>query len=117
MADACFLSDIFKHLNYLNLALQGRDKTVIDLVEQMRAFPVKLDLFATDLSTGRMLHFPTLRKFISSPAQITDVMTDFIARLKMNFAGRLDGLVLPSEVAVFVRDPFTVALEVVMHRS
>ncbi len=29
----------------------------------------------------------------------------------MNFAGRLDGLVLPSEVAVFVRDPFTVALE------
>ncbi len=111
MADACFLSDIFKHLNYLNLALQGRDKTVIDLVEQMRAFPVKLDLFATDLSTGRMLHFPTLRKFISSPAQITDVMTDFIARLKMNFAGRLDGLVLPSEVAVFVRDPFTVALE------
>ncbi len=111
MADACFLSDIFKHLNYLNLALQGRDKTVIDLVEQMRAFPVKLDLFATDLSTGRMLHFPTLRKYISSPAQITDVMTDFIARLKMNFAGRLDGLVLPSEVAVFVRDPFTVALE------
>ncbi len=67
MADACFLSDIFKHLNDLNLALQGRDKTVIDLVEQMRAFPVKLDLFATDLSTGRMLHFPTLRKFISSP--------------------------------------------------
>ncbi len=29
----------------------------------------------------------------------------------MNFAGRLDGLVLPSEMAVFVRDPFTVALE------
>ncbi|XP_058626113.1 SCAN domain-containing protein 3-like [Onychostoma macrolepis] len=111
MADASFLSDIFKHLNDLNLALQGRDKTVIDLVEQMRAFPVKLDLFATDLSTGRMLHFPTLRKFISSPAQITDVMTDFIARLKMNCAGRLDGLVLPSEVALFVRDPFTVALE------
>uniref|UniRef100_A0A9J8BA81 C2H2-type domain-containing protein n=1 Tax=Cyprinus carpio carpio TaxID=630221 RepID=A0A9J8BA81_CYPCA len=87
MADACFLSDIFKHLNDLNLALQGRDKTVIDLVEQMRAFLVKLDLFATDLSTGRMLHFLTLRKCISSPAQITNVMTDFIARLKMNFAG------------------------------
>uniref|UniRef100_A0A8C2DHQ3 DUF4371 domain-containing protein n=1 Tax=Cyprinus carpio TaxID=7962 RepID=A0A8C2DHQ3_CYPCA len=111
MADACFLSDIFKHLNDLNLALQGRDKTAIDLVEQMCTFPVKLDLFATDLSIGRMLHFPPPRKCISSPAQITDVMTDFIARLKMNFAGRLDGLVLPTEVAVFVRDPFTVAIE------
>uniref|UniRef100_A0A8C1IF79 HAT C-terminal dimerisation domain-containing protein n=1 Tax=Cyprinus carpio TaxID=7962 RepID=A0A8C1IF79_CYPCA len=105
------LDDIFKHLNDLNLALQGRDKTAIDLVEQMCTFPVKLDLFATDLSIGRMLHFPPPRKCISSPAQITDVMTDFIARLKMNFAGRLDGLVLPTEVAIFVRDPFTVAIE------
>lgn len=111
MANVCFLSDIFKHLNDLNLGLQGRDKTVIDLVEQMRAFQVKLDLFGTDLSTGRMLHFLTLRTCISSPAQIRDVMTDFIASLKKNFAGRLDGLVLPTEVAIFARDPFTVAIE------
>uniref|UniRef100_A0A3Q3E9I4 HAT C-terminal dimerisation domain-containing protein n=1 Tax=Labrus bergylta TaxID=56723 RepID=A0A3Q3E9I4_9LABR len=85
MADVCFLSDIFKHLNDLNEGLQGRDKTVTDHLEQMRAFQVKLDFFATDLSTGRM-HFPTLRKHISSPAQITVVMTDFIERLKENFA-------------------------------
>ncbi|KAG2466847.1 FOCAD protein, partial [Polypterus senegalus] len=39
MANACFLS-IFKHLNDLNLGLQGRDKNVIDLVEHMRAFQV-----------------------------------------------------------------------------
>ncbi|KAG2458614.1 ZBT47 protein, partial [Polypterus senegalus] len=38
-------------------------------------------------------------------------MTDFIAMLKNNFAGRLDGLDLPTELAVFVRDPFTVAIE------
>uniref|UniRef100_A0A3Q3EAD9 HAT C-terminal dimerisation domain-containing protein n=1 Tax=Labrus bergylta TaxID=56723 RepID=A0A3Q3EAD9_9LABR len=85
MADVCFLSDIFKHLNDLNEGLQGRDKTVTDHLEQMRAFQVKLDFFATDLSTGRM-HFPTLRKHISSPAQITVVMTDFIERLKENFS-------------------------------
>ncbi|XP_033966902.2 uncharacterized protein [Pseudochaenichthys georgianus] len=57
-----------------------------------------------------MLHFPTLHKHITSPAQITDVMTDFIARLKENF-GQLDGLALPTEVMGFVRDPFTVAME------
>lgn len=97
MAEVCFLSDIFQH--------------IIDLVEQTRAFQVKLGLFTTDLSTGRMLHFPNLRKCIVSPAQMTDVMTDFIARLKENFAGRLDGLVLPTEVMGFARDPFTVATE------
>ena len=111
IGDVCFLSDIFKHLNDLNVGLQGRDKTVIELVEQMRAFQVKLDLFGTDLSTGRMLHFPTLCKCISSPARITAVMTDFVARLKENFADRLDGLALPTEVMCFARDPFTVAIE------
>uniref|UniRef100_A0A3Q3NFP3 HAT C-terminal dimerisation domain-containing protein n=1 Tax=Labrus bergylta TaxID=56723 RepID=A0A3Q3NFP3_9LABR len=88
-----------------------RDKTVTDLLEQMHAFQVKLDFFTTDLNTGRMLHFPTLCKRISSSAQITFVMTDFIVRLKENFAGRLDGLALPTEVMGFVRDPFTVATE------
>lgn len=86
MAYVFFLSDIFKHLNYLNVGLQGRDKTVIDLVEKMHAFHFKLGLFAMDLRTGLLLHFPTLRKCISFPAQITDVMTDFIVRLKENFA-------------------------------
>lgn len=106
------LSNIFKHLNYLNVGLQGRDKTVIDLVEKMHTFHLKLDLFATDLRTGRLLHFPMLRKCISSPAQLTDVMTDFIARLKENFAARLDGLALPTEVMGFVRDPFTAASDI-----
>ena len=66
IGDVCFFSDIFKHLNDLNVGLQGRDKTVIELVEQMCAFQVKLDLFGTDLSTGRMLHFLTLCKCIGN---------------------------------------------------
>lgn len=88
---------------------RAETKNVTDLVEQICVFQVKLDLFSSDLSTGRMLHFPTLRKSISSPAQITDVMTDFIARLKENFVSRLDGFALATEVMGFARDPFTVA--------
>uniref|UniRef100_A0A669CMJ3 Uncharacterized protein n=1 Tax=Oreochromis niloticus TaxID=8128 RepID=A0A669CMJ3_ORENI len=98
MASVCFLTDIFKLMNDLNLGLQGRGKTVTELVEQMHVFQVKLNLFETDLSTGRLLHFPKLRKCTSSPTQVTDVMTDFIVRLKENFLGRLDGLALPTEV-------------------
>uniref|UniRef100_A0A3Q0RPI0 SPIN-DOC-like zinc-finger domain-containing protein n=1 Tax=Amphilophus citrinellus TaxID=61819 RepID=A0A3Q0RPI0_AMPCI len=74
MADVCFLSDLFKHLNQLNLRLQGREKTIIDLVEQTRAFQAKLELFAADLSSGRMLHFPTLRKCITDTAPVTAAM-------------------------------------------
>lgn len=54
MTDVYFLCDILRHFNDLNVGLQGRDKTVIDLVEQMGAFQVKLDIFTTDLSFTAM---------------------------------------------------------------
>ena len=38
VANMSFLSDIFHHLNALNLGLQGKDKTVVDLVEKLTAF-------------------------------------------------------------------------------
>uniref|UniRef100_A0A3B4ZDH1 DUF4371 domain-containing protein n=1 Tax=Stegastes partitus TaxID=144197 RepID=A0A3B4ZDH1_9TELE len=76
MADVCFLSDLFTHLNRLNLGLQGREKTIIDLVEHTRAFQAKLELFAADLRSGRMLHFPTLHKCITPTAPVTAAMTD-----------------------------------------
>uniref|UniRef100_A0A3B4ZF37 HAT C-terminal dimerisation domain-containing protein n=1 Tax=Stegastes partitus TaxID=144197 RepID=A0A3B4ZF37_9TELE len=107
MADVCFLSDLFTHLNRLNLGLQGREKTIIDLVEQTRAFQAKLELFAADLSSGRMLHFPTVHKCITPTAPVTAAMTDLVAKLKDNFASRLDGLSLPTEVKRFTKDPFS----------
>uniref|UniRef100_A0A8C5ET12 HAT C-terminal dimerisation domain-containing protein n=1 Tax=Gouania willdenowi TaxID=441366 RepID=A0A8C5ET12_GOUWI len=68
-ATVCFLSDVFYHLNQLNMELQGRDKTVFELVEKLRAFQRKLSLFSADLCPEKMLHFPTLRK---SGLQITE---------------------------------------------
>jgi hypothetical protein len=65
--------DLLLHNDVRRLSKGKALKRLCDLrlVEQMRAFQVKLDLFGTDLSTGRMLHFPTLCKCISSPARIT----------------------------------------------
>ncbi len=90
---------------------QAATTDFVSVNQQMHAFQVKLDLIVTDLSTGRVLHVPTLCKCISSPAQVTDVMTHFIARLKENFASRLDWLALLTEVMDYARDPFTVAIE------
>lgn len=81
-AAVCFLSDVFNHLNQLNMELQGRDKTVSELVEKRHAFQRKLSLFSADLCPGKMLHFPTLRK---SGLQITEVMSGFIDSLKNIF--------------------------------
>ncbi len=44
-AAVCFLSDVFHHLNQLNMELQGRDKTVTQLVERLHAFQKKAHTF------------------------------------------------------------------------
>ena len=107
-AAVCFLSDIFQHLNQLNLELQGRDKMVTQLVERLHAFQKKVTLFSTDLCPGKMLHFPTLR---TAGLQITEVMTGFMDALKTNFAARFEHFSLPAEVMRFVKDPFSVNVE------
>ena len=53
-ATVCFLSDVFHHLNQLNLELQGMDKTVTELVEKLHAFQRKLSLFSVDLCPGKI---------------------------------------------------------------
>ena len=43
---------------------RAETKNVTDLVEQICVFQVKLDLFSSDLNTGRMLHFPMQKHLI-----------------------------------------------------
>lgn len=45
VSNVAFLTDIFGHLNQLNLQLQGRGKTIVDLVEKLESFTKKLELF------------------------------------------------------------------------
>ena len=73
-----FLSDIFGHLNLLNLQLQGRDKTIVDMVEKLESFTRKLEMLEADISTGRLLHFSTLKKTVG---EVMELMVDFIKRL------------------------------------
>lgn len=45
ISNVIFLADIFGHLNQLNLQLQGRGTTIVDLVEKLESFSKKLELF------------------------------------------------------------------------
>uniref|UniRef100_A0A1A8GM58 HAT C-terminal dimerisation domain-containing protein n=1 Tax=Nothobranchius korthausae TaxID=1143690 RepID=A0A1A8GM58_9TELE len=67
-------------------------------------------MFATDLTGERMLHFPTLRK-ATSPPKVTAEMTGLVAKLKDNFASRLEDLSLPTEAMQLTKDPFAAIAE------
>ncbi|KAL0146797.1 hypothetical protein M9458_057736 [Cirrhinus mrigala] len=102
MSNVAFLSDIFGHLNLLNLQLQGRDKTIVDMVEKLESFTRKLEMLEADISTGRLLHFSTLKK---TAGKVTELMVDFIKGLRANFISRFDDYSIPKDIIDFIRDP------------
>ncbi|XP_061569005.1 SCAN domain-containing protein 3-like [Cololabis saira] len=106
MSNVAFLTDIFGHLNQLNLQLQGRGKTIVDMVEKMESFTRKLELFQSDLLTGRLLHFSTLKSQVRG--EVTGLMVDFIKQLRANFKSRFEDYSIPRDIVAFVRDPLTV---------
>ena len=66
LADLAFLVDITKHLNALNVNLQGRDAVVSQLYAHIKAFGSKLQLFRRHLSQSEpcTAHFPALKEVI-----------------------------------------------------
>ena len=50
-------------LDTLNLEVQGREKSIADLVDRLCAFKTKLTIFTSDLMSGRLLHFSQLCAF------------------------------------------------------
>lgn len=57
-----FLADITKHLNELNLKLQGKDKYIWDLAKLVREFSLKLNAFKNQIEENDYTFFSTLEK-------------------------------------------------------
>uniref|UniRef100_A0A8C6S850 DUF4371 domain-containing protein n=1 Tax=Neogobius melanostomus TaxID=47308 RepID=A0A8C6S850_9GOBI len=103
MANVAFLTNIFGHLN---LQLQGRGKIIVDMVEKLESFIKKLELFETDMTSKRLLHFPTLKTH--APKQVTEAMVNFVRHVREEFLSRFEDYSCPKEIFAFVRDPLSV---------
>jgi hypothetical protein len=88
VASIAFLTDVFQHMNSLNLKLQGRGKLVSQLFSEIRGFSRKIDLFTEDIS-GERLHFPLLQSVCESNEDIDITeFSDFMDKLKLEFQKR-----------------------------
>ncbi|KAJ4441047.1 hypothetical protein ANN_10896 [Periplaneta americana] len=59
--DLAFLVDLTKHLNDLNLKLQGKDKLICDINDAVKAFKLMISLRKTQIENHNFTHFPYLR--------------------------------------------------------
>ncbi|GFW04667.1 general transcription factor II-I repeat domain-containing protein 2B [Trichonephila clavipes] len=60
-----FFTDICQHFNELNIKLQGPNKTVIVMMDLIRAFEAKLYVSRNDIITKNYKYFPNLKKNIT----------------------------------------------------
>ena len=101
MEKIAFLTDMFRHLNDLNLQLQGEGKSIIALWSTVRAFKTKLGMFVADVA-GERHHFPALQ----SCTQGTDInYQSMLQAIKSEFDNRIAHLMTLSELLQLIASP------------
>ena len=85
----CYLADIFGEFNKRNLALQGKNTTVLDMRESVSAFIAKLKLWRRRISRGVMAQFSTLDQFLDD----NNKGQQFLNEAKQEIQEHLDELV------------------------
>ncbi|QQP49983.1 General transcription factor II-I repeat domain-containing protein 2-like, partial [Caligus rogercresseyi] len=113
-----YLVDMTAHLNQLNVKMQGIGNTVATLQQAVFAFENKLELFITDIETGRLLHFEKLREFkdactASDPSQHVDTqqLANTTSDLLQSFKARFGDFRQHTLLFRFITHPHECALD------
>ncbi|CAM1319473.1 Uncharacterised protein r2_g2779 [Pycnogonum litorale] len=83
-----FLTDITKHLNELNLRLQGKRQTVLELFEYWTGFATKLNIFLCDINTSTYKYFPNVKALANKSNIDKDELKTYVEALKDEFSRR-----------------------------
>ena len=106
MANLAFLLDICGHLNRLNLRLQGKEKSVIELRSSVKSFEMQLDVFKQDLES-EMMHFPCLKTFVNDweyEGSASEYLA-FIEKIKVEFEVRFGQFQAVDMIVQLIKSP------------
>lgn len=112
MLVVAFLNDILKHLNDLNINLQGNGKLVCYLVQSVSSIRRKLSIFEMDIKNQEFLHFPTLRTIEQEDENFTEdkeMFSNFISQLKIEFEERFQDFTKIQKFSQFLIAPLEVS--------
>ena len=106
-----FLTDINTHLNELNLKLQGRCQTVLDLFSHCKAFIMKLDIFTRDINIKAFKYFPNLKNHSDQFGVNADELQEYLEALKEEFNIRTQDFHIHGPTFVYLIKPDTLDLK------
>ena len=99
-----YLADIFKHLNELNIKMQGKEENLLSSSDKLRGFRSKLTLWRSFVEQGRLDMFPLCNVHVNS-----STLSDLIAQHLKSLDERFNHY-FPSECYAqfdWVRDPWS----------
>uniref|UniRef100_A0A672IJ75 HAT C-terminal dimerisation domain-containing protein n=1 Tax=Salarias fasciatus TaxID=181472 RepID=A0A672IJ75_SALFA len=104
--NAAFLTDITRHLNSLNVKLQGKQKILPIMMNDVAAFESKLSLFEHQIEAGNFTHFPVLSQ-MSQPGSFSPTpFCAYLTELKQEFSSRFTDIKSLKPVLAFTENPF-----------
>ncbi|GBM42747.1 General transcription factor II-I repeat domain-containing protein 2A [Araneus ventricosus] len=66
LSDFAFFTDLLCHMNNLNVKMQGKNQFIDDIWAHLKAFKLKLNLFAWQLAKNDLPHFSRLNSIPSA---------------------------------------------------
>ncbi|XP_069486307.1 general transcription factor II-I repeat domain-containing protein 2-like [Ambystoma mexicanum] len=109
LLDLAFLADVTERLNTLNCELQGKGKTIADMISSVKTF--KSNLFTEQVVKRKMHHFPSVMQMLTehtaSPELLNiDKYSSLLSRLKEEFSDRFRDFERIEPCVMFIANPF-----------
>lgn len=112
LIDLGFLTDIMEKLNSLNLELQGKDKSIAEMISSVKSFKAKLDLLISHLQINSLVHFPHMKKMLGDNELNGTLFIKHLQELKKQFEERFLQFKHIEPIVSFCINPFTCQINV-----
>lgn len=109
LSDLAFLTDFTSILSHLNLELQGKNKTIIDMISSIDAYKTKFILLIEDLQQNNMNHFPNMADNLQKNKNISYEIDKYVAEIQNvmeDFEKRFQDFKKIKEIVEFTSFPF-----------
>ncbi|GBL90748.1 General transcription factor II-I repeat domain-containing protein 2A [Araneus ventricosus] len=102
LSDFAFFSDLLCHMNNLNVKMQGKNQFIDDIWTHLKAFKLKLNLFAAQLAKNDSSHFSRLNSIPSVNEEKLKNYEDGLKKLHFEFERRFqDFSAIQTELDIF----------------
>ena len=114
VARLAYISDIFGHLNALNMSLQGSSVTIIEAAERISSLQEKLRLWSNRVEKRSFVNFSELAQILADDDAHIDLCSTLVVDIKGHLntlSDRSDGYIPNLSVDPWIQNPFTIPID------